>query len=235
MINSDNKYSKMQKNQYDNEASKWQVNDRDHVVGSFDKHNAWQDYDDYLFKNVEDTQNKLALDFACGPGRNIVKFNKRFKRIDGVDLSQNNLDNASIWCQHNNIEIPTFYQNSGTDIAIVPSDHYDVVFSTIAMQHICVHEIRFSLLTDFYRVLKSNGKICIQMGFGTNHPQSVGYYENFYDATGTNSWCDTRIEDPNQIKSDLEKIGFINFDYDLRPNGPGDGHTNWIFFRAQKP
>jgi hypothetical protein len=45
---------------------------------------------------------------------------------------------------------------------------------------------------------------------------------------------DTRIESPNEIKSDLEKIGFSNFDYDIRPVGPGDSHSSWIFFRAKK-
>jgi ubiquinone/menaquinone biosynthesis C-methylase UbiE len=234
MVDSHNKYSIMQKEQYDRDASYWSINDRDHVVGTFDQHNIWQDYDLFLFKNI-DTQSKVALDFACGPGRNIVKFNNRFKRIDGVDISEINLSNAKIWCQTNNVKVPTLYQNGGTDISVVPSNEYDIIFSTIAMQHICVHEIRFSLLKDFYRTIKSKGFICIQMGFGTNHPRTVGYYENFYDAPGTNSMCDTRVEDPNQLKNDLEKIGFINFDYDIRPVGPGDGHTNWIFFRAQKP
>lgn len=29
-----------------------------------------------------------VLDFGCGPGRNIVKYNKRFNRIDGVDIAK---------------------------------------------------------------------------------------------------------------------------------------------------
>ena len=233
MINK-NKYSQMQRNQYDQDASQWTPTNRDPVVGSFDSHNAWADYDNFLFKNLE-TNNKIALDFACGPGRNIVKFNKIFKRIDGVDISDINLSNAKIWCETNNIVPPTFYQNSGSDLSVVPTEFYDIVFSTIAMQHICVHEIRYSLFQDMFRVLKSDGNICIQMGYGTNHLNSVDYYHNNYDALSTNGGCDTRIEDPNQLKIDLEKIGFMNFDYDIRPVGPGDSHTNWIFFRAKKP
>lgn len=231
----DNKYTKMQQNQYDQDASQWSVDNRDPVVGTFDNHNLWKDYDDFLFKGI-DTSDKVALDFGCGPGRNIVKFANCFKTIDGVDISQVNLDNALKWFEHNKITItPRLFKNDGVDISVITdNDYYDVVFSTICMQHICVHDIRVSLLKDFYRVLKPGGSICIQMGYGTNHPRTVGYYDNFYDAPGTNSMMDTRVEDPQQLKGDLEAIGFTDFDFDIRPVGPGDGHTNWIFFRAKK-
>lgn len=230
-----NKYTKMQQSQYDQDASNWSVDNRDPVVGTFDQHNLWQDYDDFLFKGIN-TSGKIALDFGCGPGRNIVKFANRFAMIDGVDISQLNLDNALKWFEHNKISItPRLFKNNGIDISVITdNNYYDIVFSTICMQHICVHDIRMSLLKDFYRVLKPGGHICIQMGFGTNHPRTVGYYDNFYDAPGTNSMMDTRVEDPQHLKSDLESIGFSNFDFDIRPVGPGDGHTNWIFFRAQK-
>ena len=64
----------------------------DFVVGSYDKQNKWEDYDKYLMKYIDESfQEKIALDFACGPGRNIVKYNKWFKRIDGCDISENNI------------------------------------------------------------------------------------------------------------------------------------------------
>lgn len=232
-MNPNNKYTKMQQSQYDNEASVWTLDNRDPVVGSFDAHNNWKDYDDYLFKSVE-TTGKVALDFGCGPGRNIVKFRDRFSRIDGVDISDGNLNNARIWFAKNNLALPNLYKNNGTDLSEIPSDTYDVVFSTICMQHICVYDIRFNLLKEFRRVLKLGGSICIQMGFGLGHFSSVGYFENNYDAQYTNSGCDTRVESANQLKDDLDKIGFSNFSFDIRPTGPGDIHGNWIFFRATK-
>jgi len=228
-----NKYSKMQQKQYDAEAAIWNPGCRDPVVGSFDRHNAWPDYDEFLFKSI-DTSNKIALDFGCGPGRNIVKFDSKFLRIDGVDISDLNLSNAEIWCQTNSIPAPNLFKNNGIDLELVPSNSYDIVFSTICLQHICVHEIRFSLIKEFYRVLKVGGYVCLQMGFGDRHPYSVGYFENNYDATISNSGCDTRINSPEEPKSDLEKIGFHSFDYDIRPTGPGDHHSNWIFLRAIK-
>lgn len=228
------KYAKMQQDQYDHEASLWSLSWRDPVVGSFDQHNQWKDYDEYLFKDIE-TNGKVALDFGCGPGRCIVQYANKFERIDGVDISQINLDKAKIWFEKNQLKtVPKLYVNNGIDLSNIENNIYDVVFSTIAMQHICVHETRYSLLSEFHRVLKPGGSICIQMGFGPNHPRSVGYYENYYDAPATNSGMDTRVENPEELKQDLEKIGFNNFQYDIRPVGPGDHHDNWIFFRATK-
>lgn len=229
------KYAKMQKTQYDATAVSWSLTEKDHVVGGFDFHNNWKDYDDYLFKNI-DTTGKIALDFGCGPGRNIVKFADRFQRIDGVDISQVNLDKAQIWIGANPIPfVPNLFMNNGMDLSCITTDnYYDVAFSTICFQHICVHETRFSILKEFYRVLKVGGSVCVQMGYGPKHPRSVDYFENFYDAVETNSGMDTRVESPDQLKEDLEKIGFTNFQYDIRPVGPGDHHDNWIFFRATK-
>ena len=62
-----NKYTVMQNAQYDLDAAEWSSDNRDPVVGSFDKHNNWADYDNFLFKGIDTTQ-KIALDFGCGPG-----------------------------------------------------------------------------------------------------------------------------------------------------------------------
>ena len=235
------KYRKMQETLYERRASRWGVHSKaakDEVVGCFDKHNGWNDYDVYLFKGVEDCSNKVALDFGCGPGRNIVKFWNKFKRIDGTDIAQNNLDKARVWIKHNgkSDEGVNLYKCSGVDLSEIPDNSYDVVFSTICMQHICCHSIRVNYLKEFFRVLKPGGSICIQMGYGPKTPRvnSYDYYTDFYDAPSTNGTHDTRVESPDQLKSDLEPIGYEKFEYDIRPVGPEDGHPNWIYFRARK-
>jgi len=231
----DNNYSKMQENLYNELASQWSPG-RDTVVGSFDKQNNWQDYEDYLWKDITNLKDKNVIDFGCGPGRNLVKWASFFNKIDGVDISSINLEKAKIWISENGLNPDNFnlYKGEGMSIQTVPSNSYDILMSTIAMQHICVYEIRFNLLKEFYRVLKKNGKITIQMGYGPSHPMSVDYYENFYDANTSNGGMDTRVENVNQLKDDLEKIGFSNFNYYIRPTGPGDMHDNWIFFNAKK-
>ena len=92
-----NKYTDMQKSHYEEEASKWSLDNRNPVVGGFDQHNVWPDYDEYLFKDVPNIQDKVCLDFGCGPGRNLIKFQNNFKAIHGVDIAEKNLEKANVY------------------------------------------------------------------------------------------------------------------------------------------
>jgi SAM-dependent methyltransferase len=232
MINKENKYTQMQLNLYNGLASQWSEENREPVVGSFDAHNQWADYEN-LFQRLENQSELIGLDFACGPGRNIVKYNGRFKRLDGVDISPINIEKAQTYTSNNKIET-VLYTSSGTDISIVPSDMYDFVMSTIALQHICVYDIRYSIMKDIHRVLKDGGLFTAQMGFGSPSPQTVGYYENYYDAESSNRACDVCIETPEQLEKDLLEMGYKDFQYKITSVGPGDLHPNWIFFNVTK-
>lgn len=233
MLDKDNKYTKMQLSEYNKMASNWSETNRNPVVGSFDMHNNWNEYEN-LFLRLKNQDELIGLDWACGPGRNIVKYKDRFKQLDGVDLSPVNIENAKGYLKNNSITNSELYISNGVDLDIIESDKYNFVMSTIALQHICVYDIRFSILSEVYRVLKKGGMITFQMGFGSPSPKTVGYYENFYDATGTNRACDVCVESPEQIKKDLLKIGFGEFQHIIGRAGPGDGHPNWIYFSAIK-
>lgn len=236
MPHATNRYTNMQRKTYEELASTWNTTNRDPVVGSFDAHNNWSDYK-FLFNDISNLNDKRVLDFGCGPGRNLVKYADMFKQIDGVDISLKNLENAREWLRTNKRNPDNFvlYNCSGIDITNVPSELYDIVFSTICLQHICVHEIRYNYFKEFLRVLKPGGVFTAQMGYGTPSPYTVDYYENNYSATDTNRACDTQVKDPSQLKNDLESIGFTDFEYTIRPCGPGDCHPAWIFFHATKP
>ena len=66
-------YLAMQKYYYNQDAARWSIFNRDPVVGSYDAHNSFDDYDKFLFKDI-DTTNMVALEYGCGPGRNLIKF-----------------------------------------------------------------------------------------------------------------------------------------------------------------
>lgn len=238
LLRGEAKYAYFQKHMYEYLAkqSKYSHDSKeDLVVGTYDLQNEWKDYDDYILKYVDESyKQKLALDFATGPGRNIIKYHDRFLRLDGVDISEKNIENAKENLRYHKVTEPVLYVNNGMDLSEIPSETYDFIMSTIALQHICVYTIRLNLLKEFYRVLKPGGRISLQMGYGSDIPNSVPYYGNDYAALLTNGHHDTQIESADYVKKDLEKIGFIGFEYWLRPSGPKSKQKEWIYFTALK-
>lgn len=231
-----NRYLDMQRTQYQRDASTWSLSHRDPVVGSYDAHNAWEDYQTCLFKDF-DTTGQIAMEYGCGPGRNLIQYRNRFTRIDGVDIASVNLEKAEINLKANGIEIPNLYVTDGTTMPQIENDTYDTVFSVICLQHIASYDVRFSILTEIHRVLKPGGHFCFQIGFGGRPPphKCTPYFENAFDAHGTNGWHDVAVESEDQLKSDLiEKLGFKNYKSDIRETGPGDQHRNWIWVQVEK-
>ena len=76
-------------------------------------------------------------------------------------------------------------------------------------------------------MMKPGGLLSFQMGYGEGYGKA-GYYDNHYHAESTNSAHDTLVTSPAQIGDDLERIGFVDFSYAVRPSFD-DGHPNWIF------
>ena len=219
----------MQKSQYERDADL--MNQENHMF-----HNANQDYWDILVSDTESRfRDKVGLDFGCGCGRNVMNLWMRFRRMDGVDISAGNLRHArenllKCGCPPDRFQL---FEASGVDLAGLRTAEYDFIMSTIVLQHIAVHDIRYGYLKEFFRVMKPGGLLSFQMGYGEGYGKA-GYYENHYDASGTNSAHDTRVTDPEQIAADLREIGFTNIRHTIR-QPYSDGHPLWIFVKADKP
>ena len=228
------RYADMQRSAYESLASGWSPSSRDAVVGSFDRHNEHAGWD--LIIDGLDGPDRVALDVGCGPGRSIVRWWDRFARIDGADIAQRNLDNVRIWVGANgrDPDHPRLFLVDGRSLDGVPDMSYDLVFSTITLQHVCVHSTRLRILEGAFRVLRPGGWLSFQMGVGPT-PHTAGYYEDMTDAMGTNGLKDVRVDDPSQVTVDLILIGFESPTCSIQPSIQGDGHPSWGFFRARRP
>lgn len=226
-----NPYTKMQKASYEYEGTSGRMNQENHR-----QHNGNPDYWNILVKETEDIsfKNKVGLDFGCGCGRNVLNLVDRFKRMDGVDISPTLIETCKINLK-DYADKTMFHVCDGVSLSVLNSDSYDFIMSTIVLQHICVYEIRFNYLKEFYRLLKHNGIISIQMGYGEGRAsRRRGYYENFYQAEGTNGHCDVRVSDPSELVKDLTNIGFKNIQYEIRPSFSDERHRQWIYMKAFK-
>lgn len=74
------------------------------------------------------------------------------------------------------------------------------------------------------------------MGYGGKDDLNsiAEYYDNKFDAKGTNGAHDVSITNEKDLIDDLKKIGFKNYSSDIGLVGPGDNHKNWIWFRVKK-
>jgi hypothetical protein len=42
------------------------------------------------------------------------------------------------------------------------------------------------------------------------------------------------VSAPTQLQTDLESVGFTNFEFTITDVKGGDAHDNWIYFRVTK-
>ena len=229
MVTPDNIYTKMQKGEYERDAHI--MNIEDHSV-----HNDNPDYWNCLLGPIssepEKWAGKNALDFGCGTGRNVRNMRSLadWNIVCGVDISENNLAYAAQ--RLIDIDRTALAVSDGVSVPH-ENNFFDFAMSTIVLQHICVYDIRKSILNDIFRVLKWGGLLSLQMGYGMGHPSSQPYYANFYEAQGTNSQMDVRVEKPEELVNDLYTSGFKQIDYEIR-NSWSDSHHEWIYVKAWK-
>jgi SAM-dependent methyltransferase len=180
-----------------------------------------------------------ALDFACGTGRNIGNLHnlKIFNQIVGCDISKGNTlaaeEKLRAAFPNGNFD---FFTNDGIS---VPQDKgkFKFIFSTIALQHIPVREIRNKIFKDLHDILEEDGLFSFQMAFRLNKTKSkkgsIGYFRNLTGALSTNGRRDVRVEDPKHLINDLKSVGFNHINYFITESWE-DSHSNWIWIHASK-
>ena len=158
-----------------------------------------------------------------------------------MDIDPRNLEYASAYLEFNGISPNRYnlYLGDGLGINPMPNESkYDFIYSTICLQHIAVYKIRRQILVDTLNLLAIGGTACIQVGYGWKGP--AGWFDNHYDAIGTNGGFDASIPDAmtlDSVKRDLLEIGFSKVHMVLKPSPHpelnNEYHPYWLFMHLE--
>ena len=105
--------SEVIQNFWASEASKWSLQNKNPLVGWYTEHNEDPREEELLFRGVPVKVNSLALEYGCGPGRNIIKFKDWFQQIDGADISKDILEKVHINLAEANVPLPNLFHIDG--------------------------------------------------------------------------------------------------------------------------
>lgn len=232
-------YSTMQTKQY-KKYSRTYEDAKTFCVGAFEDHEAYP-YEEYLLEKYTGVPGH-ALDFGCGMGRMMKRMLDVFAYIDGADLIQENIDYAKCYLtEENQIAEKRYhlFKTDGLGCKITVPHKYDFIYSTICLQHIAVHKIRYRIFSDLHRLLKDNGQCCFQMGFGWDN--GVHWFDNEYGARSTNAGLDVCIPERSHlpvIEKDFKGAGFKKVEFTIKPSPHTSNlntyHPSWIFIHLWK-
>jgi ubiquinone/menaquinone biosynthesis C-methylase UbiE len=80
-------------------------------------------------------QPERSLDFGCGVGRLIIPLAQISEQVDGIDVSESMLAEASRNCESRSIRNVSFFK-SDDELSAIKEYHYDFIHSFIVFQHI---------------------------------------------------------------------------------------------------
>lgn len=101
-----------------------------------------------------------ALDFGCGVGRLTRALAAHFTAVDGVDAAPSMIEQARALGR--DIGECHYLLNEADNLQILPSEHYDFIYSAITLQHLAPALIE-SYLGELARVLAPGGVLLFQL------------------------------------------------------------------------
>jgi SAM-dependent methyltransferase len=105
-------------------------------------------------------QRGRALDFGCGVGRLTRALAGRFDEAVGVDISEEMVRLA----RQLNDDVPgsSFVVNVKPDLSVFATSSFDLVYTTLVLQHLPRRELQRAYLSEFVRVLRPGGLAVFQ-------------------------------------------------------------------------
>ena len=194
----DNQYLKIYKNTFESQHHLM-------VVDNHQQHNSDPEYWTMLLGpvkfNPDYWKGKKAFDFGCGCGRNLKNLLDlaEWDSVYGCDISSQNAQYAKEWAEKYYPGKVHTWESMGADIQPCEENSFDFIMSHIVLQHISNYSVRYSILTDMYKCLKTGGLVSL-------HYLDMGYSSTYYEESNTYQNC--RVSDPKFLINDFQKIGF---------------------------
>lgn len=131
-------------------------------------------------------EQKTVLDFGCGVGRLTRALSAYFSECYGVDISGKMVAKA----RELNSDKPSckFLSNSEEHLHIFPDNRFNLIYTSLVLQHIPEQTTIASYIAEFVRVLKPSGLLVFQL------PSSVS--------------ITARIQPRRRLYSTLRELGF---------------------------
>ena len=101
-----------------------------------------------------------ALDFGCGIGRLSQALVKHFEEVHGVDIAPSMIEKANLlnaFPDHCH-----YHLNAVNNLENFPNNYFDLVYSTITLQHIKPN-LSFNYIKEFLRVVHPEGIVIFQL------------------------------------------------------------------------
>jgi ubiquinone/menaquinone biosynthesis C-methylase UbiE len=238
-------YCKKQKSYFNNDG--WWgktplelANDTNKTMKSFwhDDHDNNPEYWNVLYgditKNPELWEGKTCFDFGFGFGGNLKHLSDiaNWDKLTGCDIAENFVPFGEKYLELSGIQPNKIrlYETNGYDLTFMVDECVDFLTSTVVLQHIALYQVRYNLLSEFYRVMKTGAIMSIQF----NSSSGVDYYTTNVNPELRQNCC---VSSQNQVINDLIKIGFdkdkITYYWSYNPM-LGVNDKSWLYIRAIK-
>jgi len=152
--------------------------------------------DKKLGKYLEKSQEKICLEFGCGNGRMTEFLAEIFAKVYAVDISEAMIESAKKRLKRIK-NISYLVEDKGKKINL-DDKSADFIFSYIVLQHLPSKKMVKDVLSEFYRILKNDGFIKIQIRGVPSYGGLFRYFKWYYGVSFSKK----------EIRNILEEIGF---------------------------
>lgn len=112
-----------------------------------------------------------VLDIGCGMGRVLKPLADHFRYLVGIDVSSEMIERSKKWLE--GLENVKTMETSGVDLGPLPSEHFNLIYSYVAFQHM-PQPVFERYLEECNRVLQLQGLLAFQIPIGRSQKIPLG-------------------------------------------------------------